>query len=564
MGYIDATVTPPRSPWSSPPQRLLYGAMLLVLVAGYAFFVYRRIPTTFDDAYMFERYARNIVDGYGIAWNRGEGAAFGTTSLLYLASVALVRVVAPGPDAGALLPIISATFGLLAVLAMGRATTFFRSDALRSLPSAALTVFLLALAVLNRGFLYHATSGMDTTLSILTNALLILAVLQWIERRTSRTLTLTLVAAYTTYLARPDNLLFAVAFPVLAIWVLGMGPRRRAGVAYVGALSAVLAVDLAMRAWAFGDPFPLPMYAKRMNFYAGYLGHHKWNAGGYLFDIARAAAPFLALSVLTLTRVTARIAAAFLLPVLVVFAGLFAAVQIMGYEARLYYPSLPFIVVGSLLMLDRFLLARDGRMPVRGSDRDLLRVALALVTIAAATSDQLRGWSESAYRRVRAVQPHSVAATVACGTPVAMPPALGWWQVNATIAGMAARLPAGTRLVASEHGRVGASALQVHIIDPLGLHDRWFAHHGFSAEELFRREPDLIWFPHPDYSSMVDAIRASPAFREAYDDYPGAFDYGLAIRKTSSPEIRSAVEDAWRDAYGARPMADFLAPPCAG
>ena len=34
--------------------------------------VLRRGPTDFDDAFMFVRYARNIADGYGMVWNRGD------------------------------------------------------------------------------------------------------------------------------------------------------------------------------------------------------------------------------------------------------------------------------------------------------------------------------------------------------------------------------------------------------------------------------------------------------------------------------------------------------------
>jgi hypothetical protein len=67
----------------------------------------------------------------------------------------------------------------------------------------------------------------------------------------------------------------------------------------------------------------------------------------------------------------------------------------------------------------------------------------------------------------------------------------------------------------------------------LGLHDRVFAR-GFSARELFARNPELIWMPHPDHTQMVCDILAAPEFWDRYTFYPDAFTFGVAVRKDAS------------------------------
>jgi hypothetical protein len=100
-------------------------------------------------------------------------------------------------------------------------------------------------------------------------------------------------------------------------------------------------------------------------------------------------------------------------------------------------------------------------------------------------------------------------------------------------------------------------------VDPLGLHDPFFAHHGFSATEFLDRKPDLIWFPHPDYSKIISSILDDPKFWAEYDYYPEAFDYGLAIRRDSKnyTSIYKAVEDVWKIYYPLQDIEKSIAHP---
>jgi hypothetical protein len=99
------------------------------------------------------------------------------------------------------------------------------------------------------------------------------------------------------------------------------------------------------------------------------------------------------------------------------------------------------------------------------------------------------------------------------------------------MAALAAAAPPGARLAMSEHGLVAARAPAAVIIDVIGLHDRWFARHRFTAAELFRRRPDLIWMPHPDYTQMIRDILDSDDFWRDFDFYPDALTFGVAVRR---------------------------------
>jgi hypothetical protein len=113
----------------------------------------------------------------------------------------------------------------------------------------------------------------------------------------------------------------------------------------------------------------------------------------------------------------------------------------------------------------------------------------------------------------------------------------------------------------SEHGLPGALAPQVTIIDVLGLHDPYFAHHGFSTAELFRRQPDVIWLPHADHTQMLRDILDSDDFWQHYAFYPDAFFHGIALRTDapSYPRLGALLSAQWRKAYPGLWMADYRA-----
>src|SRR3954470_8582564 len=75
-------------------------------------------PTDFDDAYMFLRYANNWLAGCGMAWNCGEQAVYGATSLPHVWLVALVRWARPRLEDAAVLQACSRAAAVLVVVGL--------------------------------------------------------------------------------------------------------------------------------------------------------------------------------------------------------------------------------------------------------------------------------------------------------------------------------------------------------------------------------------------------------------------------------------------------------------
>jgi hypothetical protein len=111
----------------------------------------------------------------------------------------------------------------------------------------------------------------------------------------------------------------------------------------------------------------------------------------------------------------------------------------------------------------------------------------------------------------------------------------------------------------SEHGLVGARAPDAIIVDVLGLHDRAFALKGFTAAELWRRRPDLLWMPHPDHTQMLRDILDSDELWASYDFYPDAFSYGVAVRRDGPPAVRAHFDERWKAVYATRALDDYKA-----
>jgi hypothetical protein len=97
----------------------------------------------------------------------------------------------------------------------------------------------------------------------------------------------------------------------------------------------------------------------------------------------------------------------------------------------------------------------------------------------------------------------------------------------------------------------GAYAPRAVIIDLLGLHDPIFARNGFSAAELWRRQPDVIWMPHPDHTQMLRDILDSDELWQHYVFYPDAFTYGVALRqgRTTLCNLQAHFVNHWKAAY---------------
>ncbi|MFH1144281.1 MAG: hypothetical protein V1774_07035 [Candidatus Eisenbacteria bacterium] len=544
------------------PRLLALAAAILLAVCAFAFsdlvvaFIRSDAGGMFDDAYMFVRYADHLRAGDGLVWNVGEEPAFGPTSLLYVPIVALARGAIALPMER-LLPLVSAALGLLALIVIVAAgITLARPPSpLRALWLAA---WVVPAVLAPAAFRYHLLTGMDTTLSLLTNALLLWALAAMVKRPDRTRLLAAAGAAYLTFLARPDNALYALLCPLLAVLLLVPHDRRRAALwNCLAPLAALFVADTLVKLWQLGTVLPLSHYVKRAGFYEGYANPGAWNPVAYVQTFLVAGLPFAIVLLAGAARRHMRWLIVCLLPVAATFAYYFSVTQIMGYEARFYYPALPFVAIPAAAVMDEVIgrLVRP-RMPWLRFAAVVFLIALLLPGLTG-----LARWyghavlaprfDEARYPLVQTTsEPAQPKASIPEQTPQegiatpAEPPRLGAWRTRVLMAEIAARLPEGSVVAASEIGYLGARAPRVTIIDLSGLNDARIAREGVRVTGLIEREVDLVWMPHTDYRGIRRDILSDPLFAERFELFPGAFDYGLAIRRDS--RRRNQILDAVR------------------
>ena len=513
--------------------------------------------TDFDDAYMYLRYANHLLAGQGMAWNPGEGSVFGVTSLLHLAVVVLVKSVFPWLAPAAVLQVASggAAIGLLAAL-IGIAALCSRHPRLRR-NWLFWTAAIMPLVAFREAFGFHAGTGMDTMLSALANAVLVFFTLQFARAPNLSRAWWAALASLLAVLARPDNLPCALLCPGLGVLLLAPRPRTKPLAAFAMTAGGLLAaLVLALWLW-LGSPLPLSFFAKLPLYYGGFAGEFAWNPFLFLEVFALSAWPFVVVLILFADRAGIRRAAVLLVPALASMVVLCQFNQIMGHLGRFYFPFLPYFVAAGALEFDAWL----GRA---GTDRAAQSAAMlwrAVVAIALTLAGSL-SLSVAADRYSSRAQSQKLVSIDGFHTSAQTPLSdLDSWQSAHALAEIAKAAPAHTSFAMSEHGLPGALAPQSTIIDVLGLHDPYFARHGFSASELFRRKPDVIWLPHSDHTQMLRDILDSDELWNHYVFYPDAFFHGIALRTDSPHFVRLAelLSAQWQKAYPGVSIADYRA-----
>lgn len=496
----------------------------------------------FDDAFMFWRYALNLREGFGMAWNPGGPATYGLTSQLWVYFVLPFTYTSLAPAKA--LQIAPLLVGL-AGFALGGMTVARRG--LR-LP---IYIGLLILLLLVGPFAFHMTTGMDTMLSFTTNIALLAAVERW-RKDGANGAVLVGLAAFVAVLARPENLFVAFGVPGLVWLLLRPNPKFRDALLPIGLPAVLLAANLLVCYWVYGTSLPLSFYAKSGAAYEGFLNRE--NPIRYMANGIPAALPSLALW-LAFGRGHWRYLAVTAIPVAITFLYLATVHQVMGFQGRYYIPFLPFVLLPAAVVTADAL-ERSQRI---GISRLWLLGALPVAALVLLTGKQALSGVEAAWhaRTLPAPVPQSAPIIAAKAALPKLPPTQAW----STAAGIARRLPPGTVLAASEVGSIGGYAPHVFIIDMAGLNDREIGLNGFSADRLIARAPDLIWLPHEDYTGARAALLTSDAFRRHYRLLVGAFDYGLAIR-TDGPRtavVERVVADAWRATYPGLNESDYVA-----
>ena len=489
----------------------------------------------FDDAYMFARYADNLLSGNGFVWNPGERAA-GCTSLAYGLFMALARYMAGGGVSNSSLLVASSfLWGMISLLLIYMALS-------RIAPGhRPLMMVLVACIAVTPLFLRNTMTGMDTMMAVSANALLVLLLVMWQGRPLGMARICALaLAGWLAYFVRPDSGLHALLLPPLFLLYRGQG--RKAIASYMAMLSMLLGADTLARLSYFGTALPLSYYVKKQGFYAGYAGAYQWNSLGYLFGFLMYFGLLLVPVLLMAGRRRLMAAGAFALPVALTSAYLMGFLHIMGYESRLFMPSMPVLLVGSV-----YALAASGE-GVRFRARNILYAAafaLLLLGIYAGAGRYLAAGQEAA-RQI--YQRHGA------GMPAPAPGCrrLSPHQAIRAFDYIVKLMPPGLSVAASEHGYIAAHNRGTRILDLMGLHDRRLALEGYSDEVLEEAAPDIIWMPHEDYTALREKMVQGRYFRENYTLIPGALAHGVAL-KDDSPLLGQGQRALIREVLGCGP-----------
>ena len=519
---------------------LAIGGVSLLSLAAYVMSTLPEVGhTTFDDAYMVTRYARHWLDGHGFCWNIADGPSFGITSPAYLFLITALLGLTGGSDA-AVLTATSFSAGLLAVIAMVVLGFFMQRG--REAAASWLPLLVIPAVIFMPPFRFHSLTGMETTLSLLMNTLLVGAVYHLGRRPSARALTLTLMAGVGSFAVRPDNGIYALGLPVLYLLVMNRSHLRYA-VLYGATFAGLLGVGMIINKFLFGDFLPLPVLAKTSGFYLGYLGATKWNSitGMLLFFVV--ALPFLLLAISVASKQAMGPLSAVILCLLATFGYYATVTQIMGHQARYYYPSLALVVFGGFLGL--YPPVGNASAPPSLDRAFSLRVIMGLLVMIPALSFSFQQLATHLWERyAMGIRPEAVGEVTPVRPEERTLPDLGWWKGITSMSNLIAALPPDIVLAASEYGYIGSRFPALTILDFVGLHDRQVARSGDAAGYVLSRQPDLIWFPHSDYTHMVDSLLHHEEFQAHYAFYPEAYNFGLALRKDSPryETIRNVVE----------------------
>jgi hypothetical protein len=208
-----------------------------------------------DDGFISLRYAENLVLGHGLVYNPGERVE-GYTNLLWTLLLAALLRAGVDPIRAAELPGIAAYVGLTLVLAR---ESWRRSRA----PGRAFLPLAAALVLVCDDFQVWATGGLETSLFALLATAGLLATRDAPSGPGRPWLAGALLAL--AVLTRPDGLLFAAAG--VASWWLpperrAPGERRRAALATLAPVAAVVAGLVAWKLAYYGELLPTAFYSK--------------------------------------------------------------------------------------------------------------------------------------------------------------------------------------------------------------------------------------------------------------------------------------------------------------
>lgn len=464
--------TPRKAAASAESRRASDVTPLVIACAVFVLCCLYVMPFIPDDAFISFRYAENLVEGHGLAFNAGEPPVEAYSNLLWILVCALLHAV--GFDLATVTP-----FAGIA-LSAGAIVVFWRLIRNRLAHSNQLYLPLLLFAT-SGPFVLYVVSGMESALFTLLLLLLVLALDRFVAAPSPRGGIALAAAGFAVALTRPEG---AVALPVALAYALWTARRNGEGGAWprtvrgVTAGAAVFALAfVAYHAWRvsyFGEWLPTPFMSKGAEGSSLIDGWGK-NANRYFVNWAYYAPPlgyyFVALVAVSMAAIRlrsggARVESAALLLALVL-AGVY--MNFVDWMPAMRYHA---AIVGLLLVPAASL---QLAIPApRWQLREPVARRVFGFTVAAAV---LFGALNLAHLKM--VTDRTAANTEDCLVPLAT-----WMRES---------LPPGSLLAMGDVGIVPYySRLRTVDIHPESLTDLHIAKGAFSAEYLLDRDPDVV------------------------------------------------------------------------
>lgn len=506
----------------------------------------------FDDAYMFIRYARIWHLGYGESWNIGEGPVYGNTSQLHFLVVLLLTSFSQLSN-DMVIKLSSYIPSLLLMIWLpwfcARHAVFLANRPLHQrllFWTATVCPFIYWLTP----YAYHFLTGMDTALSVLMHLILIDVVLTYGKRVDAVANHKVIVASiaillYLSYATRPENILPAGLFVILyfSLW----SSKHRAALTIVVLTAVLMFFDAVFKYVYFNDIVPLAFYSKKVDYlegFAAYVANHSFIPVSHFLVMIM---PLLLIQYFCCQKTQLKLALVFILPVAAITLYFLSMMSIMNIRLRYEYPFVIYLIAGTILV--------SSRLNFSVGDKKQWAKKIVLFTVVLAILLVVRINSATLVRLFMKDNP--LCNLDMLSSPIEFDRSKykgndGLFQMSDYLQ----TLPAGTKVVMTEHGLVGANNLHINIIDVIGLHNRDIAHHGFSVDWLFAQKPDIIWVPHWNYTCLNHKIFSQQEFWNHYDLYPLVFNWGIALR-TDSPNYEINLRQLTAKVHELYPAVDI-------
>ena len=535
---VDPPADAPQPPTAQRPVATFVRAFAMLSIAASLVLVITKVvtkldvATLWDDAYMFHRYALNLVNEGRLTWNPGGEPTYGlTTPLVLVLTLPLHLVTGGNPSLTVMLTSVIAGVVFLGLLVW----QWKRAPGSRVIKLVGLVLVAACLALSQTTD--HFVSGMDTTFALAYLTGWLIAV-RWMDRaRTLRAAVTVGVLGGLAFWARPDLCVFVLAVPAALAVVAREADRRRAGWIALLTCAATLGAVLVFNRLYFASWLPLPFYAKSLHLYGDniwrvYRGASTTELSAFLvsywplfviigLDVALGVRRWWRREPVDLALVAAT---AFFL-----FYYWLGPLPIMPYSQRFFHPMLPALFCLTWQALSRLedliVLPSDAeRSPLFGAIVCAAMAALWTTLVPAALVTSRDAVGVVLWRRVGRfnIKAHAKDAG----------PQKYWFKLD-----LFSALPDDLVMATTEVGMLAALNPRKIVVDLAGLNERGLAHRRFQAASFFEKyHPDLIYMPYSHYKEMIEDIQKSAAFKdyEAFDrNALGTKDFGLAINKRS-------------------------------